>query len=150
MRVGKQSLRNQGSIMKSVAVFGAFDLVHPGHKAFLAQAKALGDHLTVYLARDEVIQELKGKAPSWSYQQRKRALLALPEVDRVLKGDHALGTYRGICISQPDIIALGYDQEALESNVSAWMNDYGMHIPIVKLEPFKEDIYKTSKLRVIE
>jgi len=133
--------------MKSVAVFGAFDLLHPGHKAFLAQAKALGDHLTVYLARDEVIQELKGHKPSWTYEKRKKALLTLPSVDQVLKGDHSLGTYRGISISQPDIIALGYDQGDLQESLVAWMKKYGATIPIVKMEPFQEEIYKTSKLR---
>ncbi len=133
--------------MKRVAVFGAFDLLHSGHKAFLAQAKELGDELTVYLARDAIIKTLKGRKPEQPFDQRREALLALPAVDHVLKGDHTLGNYRGISISRPDIIAIGYDQDDLENDLIGWMRQYDVEIPIIRMEAFQPETYKTSKLR---
>ena len=133
--------------MKSVAVFGVFDLLHPGHRAFLTQAKALGDELVVYLARDEIVQSLKGRKPQQAFEQRKSALEHLPEVDHVLKGDHTLGNYRGISISRPDIIAIGYDQKELERDLKGWMQQYDIHIPLVHMAAFQPETYKTSMLR---
>ncbi|MBT4857342.1 adenylyltransferase/cytidyltransferase family protein [Candidatus Uhrbacteria bacterium] len=133
--------------MKSVAVFGAFDILHPGHKAFLNQAAALGDKLTVYLALDEIIVELKGREPVQEFKVRKAALEALTDVDEVQKGDHVLGNYRGISISQPDAIVLGYDQGELEKDLKRWMKKFRIEIPIIHTESFHPETYKTSKLR---
>lgn len=133
--------------MKKIAVFGAFDLLHKGHKAFLSQAKALGDTLTVYLAQDKIIHTLKGRPPEQSFDERKQALEALPEVDHVVAGDHTLGNYHGISIGRPDIIALGYDQTDLMHDLESWMKQYNIEIPIVRMKPFQPETYKTSKLR---
>ena len=133
--------------MKHVAVFGVFDLLHEGHKSFLAQAKELGDTLSVYLAQDAIVRTLKGRKPSQSFEERKEALAKLPQINAVYGGDTTLGNYRGISIHRPDIIALGYDQTDLERDLKDWMKQYGIEIPLVRLEAFQPETYKTSKLR---
>ena len=40
---------------------GCFDLLHPGHIAYLEQARALGDRLIVAVNDDDSVTRLKGK-----------------------------------------------------------------------------------------
>jgi D-beta-D-heptose 7-phosphate kinase/D-beta-D-heptose 1-phosphate adenosyltransferase len=61
---------------KVVFTNGCFDLLHPGHVLYLAEARALGDVLVVGLNSDESARALKG--PSRPYvAERDRALLLL-------------------------------------------------------------------------
>ncbi|HTD81915.1 MAG TPA: adenylyltransferase/cytidyltransferase family protein, partial [Thermoplasmata archaeon] len=45
--------------MVRVMATGVFDLLHPGHVAFLREAKALGDELVVVVARDSTAKRFK-------------------------------------------------------------------------------------------
>ena len=51
----------------------------------------------------------------------------------------------------PDIIALGYDQKAyvreLKNDLKTMFNGVGKRIKIIRLKPFKENIYKNHLLR---
>ena len=49
---------------------------------------------------------------------------------------------------KPDIIALGYDQNGeYVENLAHDLQDIGLRARIVRLKPYKPEIYKTSKLR---
>lgn len=68
-----------------VLVGGCFDLLHPGHLAFLKKAKRVGDILIVLLESDEKIRKLKGsKRPIQNQKQRAETLSKLKEVDYVV------------------------------------------------------------------
>ena len=61
---------------------GCFDLLHPGHVTYLAQAKSLGDILVVGLDTDESVKKLKGSSrPIQDQDSRAKVLSALRSVD---------------------------------------------------------------------
>jgi D-beta-D-heptose 7-phosphate kinase/D-beta-D-heptose 1-phosphate adenosyltransferase len=63
---------------------GCFDLLHPGHTRYLAEAKALGDVLIVALNSDRSVRALKGPArPILPQAERAEILAALESVDYV-------------------------------------------------------------------
>jgi D-beta-D-heptose 7-phosphate kinase/D-beta-D-heptose 1-phosphate adenosyltransferase len=69
---------------KIVFTNGCFDLLHPGHVTYLAQAKRLGDVLIVGLNSDASIKRLKGEErPIQCEYDRKVILEHLRSVDFV-------------------------------------------------------------------
>ena len=64
---------------------GCFDLLHPGHIAYLEQARALGDRLIVAVNDDDSVTRLKGKnRPINSVYNRMAVLAGLRSVDWVV------------------------------------------------------------------
>src|SRR3989344_5438626 len=59
--------------MKTVMVFGTFDILHVGHLDFFKQARKLGDYLLVVVARDvyEVIRTYKPDVIALGYDQKE-------------------------------------------------------------------------------
>ena len=69
---------------KIVFTNGCFDLLHPGHLTYLAQARALGGFLAVGINSDRSVRELKGPTrPVNDQQTRQLMLLGLKAVDAV-------------------------------------------------------------------
>lgn len=64
---------------------GCFDILHPGHVNYLAEAKDLGDVLIVGVNSDASVAGLKGpERPLNNLQDRKIMLAALSSVDYVI------------------------------------------------------------------
>lgn len=64
---------------------GCFDILHPGHVSYLAEARKLGDRLIVAVNDDASVQRLKGKTrPINPLAQRMAVLAALYSVDWVI------------------------------------------------------------------
>lgn len=81
-----QRLRAQGK--RIVFTNGCFDLLHPGHTRYLAEAKALGDFLVVGLNSDRSVRSIKGpERPVMPEQSRAEVLAALASVDCVVLFD---------------------------------------------------------------
>ena len=102
---------------KKILIFGVFDGIHDGHLHFINEAKKHGDHLVAVVARDSVVEELKGKLPEETEVERIESLLKIPEIDFVLLGDPHISTYNVLKEVKPDIIFLGYDQTALKKDL---------------------------------
>ena len=63
---------------------GCFDLLHPGHTRYLAQARRLGDVLVVGLNSDRSVRALKGsERPVTPELERAEVVAALAAVDHV-------------------------------------------------------------------
>lgn len=124
-------------------VFGTFDIIHPGHLYLFAEAKKLGDYLTVIVARDQTVSEVKGRTAQNNEAIRLKNIIDLKIADKVILGNIA-DKYQVIREEEPDIIALGYDQRAFVDELT---NVLDSRTKIVRLKPFKEEIYKSSKLR---
>ncbi len=76
-------LRDSGRTL--VMTNGCFDLLHAGHIACLAEARALGDRLMVAVNDDESVRRLKGGSrPVVPLDQRLAVLAALGSVDWVV------------------------------------------------------------------
>lgn len=129
--------------MKKVLAFGTFDLLHPGHKHALEEAKKYGDHLTVIVARDATVCHLKGQQAVFGEKTRLKNLKKLKIANKVRLGclDNK---YQVVDEENPDIIALGYDQKFFVDKLKEVVKK---HVKIVRLKPYKQNIYKSSNIR---
>lgn len=132
---------------KKVLIFGTFDTLHKGHEYLLLHAKALGDSLSVVLSPDVVVAKLKGSFPSQTFIKRKQALIDSGLVNEVIEGDEELGRYSCIELSNPDIVAFGYDQKELQTNFRNWLEHKKIELDIKVLKAYHPEKYKTSILR---
>lgn len=63
---------------------GCFDILHPGHARYLAEARKLGDVLIVAINSDQSVRSLKGEGrPIFPQTERAEILAALEAVDYV-------------------------------------------------------------------
>jgi rfaE bifunctional protein nucleotidyltransferase chain/domain len=100
-----EAFRNQCrcSDQRFVLTNGCFDLLHPGHVAFLATAATKGDHLCVGVNSDFSVKSLKGETrPLFPQQQRAFMLAALEAVSIVFVFETK--RFAGqIALLQPDV-----------------------------------------------
>jgi FAD synthetase len=130
--------------MKIVMAFGTFDIFHPGHESYLKQARESGDKLIVVVARDKTVESIKKKAASNKERTRKDILEKSNLADEVILGS-LRDKYAVIKKYKPDVIALGYDQKVDIEELEDVAKKY--KTKIVRLEAYKPEIYKSSKLR---
>ena len=95
--------------MKTVMIFGTFDIVHRGHLNLFKQARKFADRLVVVLARDARVKSIKNKESIYNEKERKLFLEQIRLVDQVVLGDKK-DVYKIIQKIRPDVIVLGYDQ----------------------------------------
>lgn len=94
-----------------VAVSGGFDPLHIGHIRHFHEAKKLGTHLYVFLQTDKWLKKKKGYV-FMPYEERKEILLALRDVDFVIKViDEDMTVARTLELIHPHIFAKGGDRE---------------------------------------
>ncbi len=91
----------------SVIAQGTFDLLHPGHVHYLQEAAAMGDHLTVIVARTTNVTHKP--SPVVPAEQRRTMVAALEPVDDAVLG-HPEDIFVPVEAIAPDVLALGYDQ----------------------------------------
>lgn len=88
---------------------GCFDLIHPGHVQYLADARALGDFLVVGLNSDASVARLKGTGrPVQDEAARAAVLLGLRSVDAVVRFDEDT-PLELIRVLQPEVLVKGGD-----------------------------------------
>ena len=132
--------------MKKILVFGAFDILHPGHMNFFEQAKKHGDHLTVIVGRDKNIEQIKKKKPTNHETTRLTAVESITIVDYAALG-YQRDKYKIIMEMKPDIICLGYDQITFTDQLDNKLKELGVNAEVIRLKPFHPEKYKSSKLK---
>ncbi|WP_137287109.1 adenylyltransferase/cytidyltransferase family protein [Halorussus salinisoli] len=100
--------------MTHVIAQGTFDLLHPGHVHYLRDAKAMGDRLTVIVARRENVTHKE--PPILPNRQRRDVVAAVDAVDDARVG-HPEDIFAPIEELEPDVIALGHDQHHDEAAI---------------------------------
>jgi len=128
--------------VRRVLCCGTFDHLHPGHLSFLRQAAALGDRLYVVVARDANVVALKGRPPDHDEGERRRRVAELGIATEVRLGHPGRDLLRVVAEIEPDVIALGYDQQA-----PAGLREACPGCRIVRLAPHHPERYKSSLLR---
>lgn len=133
--------------LKKILIFGVFDGIHEGHLSFISEARKQGDQLVAVVARDSMVEKMKGKAPRYCEVDRIKSLLEIPEIDLVLLGDIDNGNYNVLKEVKPDIVFLGYDQKDLMDDLnkkikSGFLND----IKILAGNSHKPDTHHSSIL----
>jgi len=122
-----------------ILAFGTFDPLHKGHENFLQQAKKLG-YLVVVVSHKDKIKLEKNRDPREEDAERVTKVKELNIADEVILGESG-NEFNILQKIKPDIIALGYDQkipEPLKNKVKKYK--------IITLEPFKPEIFKSSKI----
>lgn len=102
-----QQHRNAGR--RVVFTNGCFDILHPGHVAYLSQTKTLGDILIVGVNSDESVRQLKGPSrPVNALKDRLTVLAALESVDYVVPFNESTPCEL-IRLARPDVYVKGGD-----------------------------------------
>jgi FAD synthetase len=122
---------------------GVFDLLHMGHVHYLSEAKSLGDELIVVVATDETVRRNK-HTPIIPEEMRRDLVASLKPVDRAVVG-HTGDVLAIVEELQPDIIALGYDQEF--KHLEQKLHDRNLSARLVVCSPFAEtDLHGTRRI----
>lgn len=127
----------RGTGRRIVFTNGVFDLLHPGHVRYLAEARALGDWLIVGLSADESVRRNKGPGrPITPQDERAEVLAALASVDGVVvfQEDTPADIIRQI---QPDILVKGADLPADQDQIVGrdTIEARGGRVVVVPVEP---------------
>ena len=133
--------------MTRVMAVGVFDLLHAGHLHYLEQAKSLGEHLTVVVAHDDTVR-LRKHEPVTGQELRCRMVQGLKPVDDAIIGNSPdVPIFDILPIVNPDIIALGYDQEHAEEKIRESLNDIGLgNITVTRVEGLSDDLDGARKI----
>lgn len=124
-----------------VMIFGTFDGLHPGHFSFFRQAKKYGSLIAV-VARNSTVKVVKGRLALFGERTRLAAVKSVKIIIRARLG-HKTNRCKVVYEERPDIICLGYDQilpKKLENQIK------NLGVKIIRLKPYKPEIYKSSKL----
>lgn len=131
--------------MTTVLCFGTFDGLHPGHEDYFRQARELGERVIVIVALDETVQAVKNHNPRLDQDQRQQVVNDHPLVDEALLGQPG-DKYQVIEQVKPNIILLGYDQQAFIDRLETELTERGMKVDIRRASPYHPEEYKSSKL----
>ena len=134
--------------MKKVFVSGCFDILHAGHIQFFEDARALGDHLTVCFASDEVLKLAKGRKPSIPQDNKFVLLKSLRYVDDVVMSsnlDPVFDFADHIKRIKPDIVAVTKDDVRTEEK-RKFLDEYGVKLVIL---PKRNSRTRTSTSNII-
>ncbi len=133
--------------MKKIAMcFGTFDGLHAGHEDYFRQAKNLADELVVVVARDSTVVDVKGNLPCTNEEQRLKIIQEHPLVDDARLG-YEDDRFRILEEVKPDVVCLGYDQEAFTEHLDGELARRGLSPEIIRCQPYYPDTLKSSLLR---
>ncbi|WP_227354689.1 FAD synthase [Haladaptatus salinisoli] len=122
--------------MTHVLAQGTFDILHPGHVHYLRDAAAMGDRLSVIVARRENVTHKQ--PPILPNRQRRDLVGALEVVDHARVG-HSEDIFVPIEELDPDIIALGYDQHHDDAAIEAELDRRGIDCEVRRASPLDPD-----------
>lgn len=138
--------------MKKVFVSGCYDILHAGHVQFFNEAKALGDHLTVCFASDEVLWEHKKRRPSIPQEHKKALIQALEMVDDVVIGTNmelGLDFKDHFLQIRPDILAVTEDDLYKDKKFELCKQTSTQYNVLPKTPPKFEPVSSTKIVRWI-
>ena len=133
------TLKQQGRTI--VFTNGCFDLLHPGHVAYLEAARDFGDALIVAVNSDRSVRALKGHTrPITPERDRAHVLAALACVDFVVAFDDDTAE-RLLSFLQPEIYVKGGDYTETEPVEAGVVRAYGGNVRIL---PFTSGFSTTA------
>ncbi len=118
--------------MVRVLATGTFEILHPGHLLFLEEAKKLGDELYVIVGRDVNVRKRK-RTPIIPEEQRLKMVAALKMVDKAMLGSEK-DIFEPLYSINPDVIALGYDQDFDEKELERRLKEKGFHSTVIRIK----------------
>ncbi|MBC2602374.1 adenylyltransferase/cytidyltransferase family protein [Puniceicoccus vermicola] len=140
-------MRAEGKAL--VLTNGCFDLLHPGHISYLAEAAELGDELWIGINGDESVRSLKGPSrPVLGERERTYALKSLRSVSEVFVFPNPRLTDE-IRLLRPEVYAKAgdYTLESLNPEEREALEENGTSIHFL---PFLEGFSTTELIRKIK
>ncbi|AHC51601.1 cytidyltransferase [Sulfolobus acidocaldarius SUSAZ] len=110
-----EKLDIERQVSKRVFVAGTFDILHPGHIAFLREASKYG-RVYVAVARDKNSEKIKGRKPINDENQRLEVIKSVKYVYDAFLGDEK-DFLKSVERVKPNIIVLGPDQKVDEQKL---------------------------------
>ncbi len=132
--------------MKTVMIFGTFDGVHDGHRSLFLQATEHGDKIIAVVARDKTVEIVKGHAPQCHECERVAELLQIDVIDDIILGYGDDDKCLVVRDHAPDVILLGYDQEAFVDELYTLAEKSDQNFVIVRAQAYEPAVYKSSLL----
>jgi FAD synthetase len=122
----------------------------------LEEAKKAGGpnaELVVIIARDSTVEKRKGEQPIMPENQRCELVASLKVVDEAILGYEKFDVAKVVEKICPDVVAFGYDQDGMETEIKEFVRKHRLKIKIVRIEKFSSDELDSSskiKERIIE
>jgi FAD synthetase len=133
-----------------VLASGTFDLLHLGHVKYLEEAKKAGGknaELIVIVARDSTVEKRKGKRTVMPEDQRRSLVESLKVVDEAILGFEGFSIDKVIEKINPDVVAVGHDQEGIEREVRKAIEEKKFNVQVAKIGRFgKKELNSSSKI----
>ena len=95
--------------------------------------------LVVVITRDDTIERERGADPVFPQEQRRAIVESLEMVDRAIIGYKTRDHCRIVIDVNPDILALGYDQDADTDSLERCFKENNMTVEIIRLEKRQAD-----------
>jgi FAD synthetase len=120
---------------RSVMVAGTFEILHPGHLAYLREAWRLG-YVTAVVSSDENAARFKGRKIAIPQSQRAEVLSSVYYVHRVVMGGPG-NIFDVLELVRPDVILLGPDQRVSEDEVRREARGRGLEVEVIRMREIK-------------
>lgn len=132
---------------QTVITFGTFDYFHPGHEAYLREAKQFGDRLITIVARDATVERIKGMLPDHNEQERVARIHQIDCIDQVELWD-LHDPYTCLLKYLPQLICLWYDQHSFDNWLRTWCDLHWLQkTQILRLSSVNPEQRKSSQLK---
>ncbi len=132
LKIAVNSAKRRGE--KIVMTNGCFDILHPGHVAYLENARKLGDRLIVAVNSDASVKRLKGETrPINGIEARMAVLAGLASVDWLVEFEEDTPQH---LISEilPDLLVKGGDYQPHEIAGSKEVLNNGGEVRVLNFE----------------
>ena len=133
--------------MKTIVCFGAFDRLDEGHKAYLDEARSLGESLLVALESDRSVLARNGQLPGNGEQLRRERLEAARAADeiRISEREDLLNLLQE---TRPDVIFLPFYETALARQLEEALSESSSKWEIALSKPFPVDTLQNDSTSV--
>ncbi len=129
-----------------VVTFWTFDILHPWHNYYLNTAKFYSDKLVTIVATDNNVKKFKWHFPINNSSTRLENLKKLKIADITMVWEEK-SPMKIIELYNPSIICLWYDQIWFTSTLEKYISENKLNTSIIRIPPFKEDIFKSSIIK---
>lgn len=139
--------------MTKVFVSGCYDIVHAGHLQFFEEARALGDHLTVSFASDEVLWIHKRRKSSLPDEHKKALLEGLRTVDEVVIGrghDEGIDFREDFLRIRPQILVVTEDDKYADLKHELCAQVGARYVVLPKTPPRFDPVSTSSIVRWVQ
>lgn len=130
---------------KTVMVTGTFEILHPGHLAYLKEAWRLG-YVVAVVSSDENAERNKRRKMVIPQPQRSEVLSSLYYVHKVVPGKpgNIFDIFEEV---KPDVILLGPNQNVPEDVVKAEARRRGVNAEVLRMTALKQcELCSTTKI----